>query len=94
MCETAHCLIKSVLSVSHGRVVGVTDGDTIKVLVAGEQLLRIRLAFCDASEKKQAFGARAKRAMSELVFARDTELRTQAIDRPISLKISHSGSWL
>jgi endonuclease YncB( thermonuclease family) len=42
--------------VIHGRVVGVTDGDTLKVLVAGQQLLRVRLAFCDAPEKRQAFG--------------------------------------
>jgi micrococcal nuclease len=46
-------------SVVHGRIVGVTDGDTIKVLIAEKQLLRIRLAFCDAPEKKEAFGARA-----------------------------------
>jgi|SRR5271165_4186234 len=64
-------------SVIHCRVVGVTDGDTFRVLVAGQQLLRIRLAFCDAPEKKQAFGARAKQAMSELVFGRDIELRTR-----------------
>jgi endonuclease YncB( thermonuclease family) len=38
-----------------------TDGDTIKVLLADQQLLRVRLAFCDAPEKRQAFGARAKR---------------------------------
>jgi hypothetical protein len=67
--------------VVHGRVVGVTDGDTIKVLVADQQLLRVRLAFCDAPEKKQAFGARAKQAMSELVFGREVELRPHAIDR-------------
>lgn len=63
------------------RVVGVTDGDTIKVLVAEKQLLRIRLAFCDAPEKKQSFGARAKQAMSELIFVKDIELRPHAIDR-------------
>ena len=68
-------------SVIHGRVVGVTDGDTIKVLVAEKQLLRIRLAFCDAPEKKQAFGARAKQAMSDLAFGKDIELRPHAIDR-------------
>jgi micrococcal nuclease len=67
--------------VIHGRVVGVTDGDTIKVLVAEKQLLRIRLAFCDAPEKKQAFGARAKEAMSDLAFGKDIELRPHAIDR-------------
>ena len=31
--------------------------------------------------KRQAFGARAKQAMSELVFGKDIELRPQAIDR-------------
>jgi micrococcal nuclease len=67
--------------VIHGRVVGVTDGDTIKVLVAEKQLLKIRLAFCDAPEKKQAFGARAKEAMSELVFGKDIELLTRSLDR-------------
>jgi micrococcal nuclease len=68
-------------SMVRGRVVGVTDGDTLKVLVADQQLLRVRLAFCDAPEKKQAFGARAKQAMSDLVFGREIELRPNAIDR-------------
>jgi endonuclease YncB( thermonuclease family) len=67
--------------VVQGRVVGVTDGETLKVLVGDQQLLRVRLAFCDAPEKKQAFGARAKQAMSELVFGKDIELRPHAIDR-------------
>jgi endonuclease YncB( thermonuclease family) len=38
-------------SVIHRRVVGVTDGDTLKASVAGQQLLRVRLAFCDAPEE-------------------------------------------
>jgi len=33
------------------------------------------------AEKRQAFGARAKQAMSELVFGKDIELRPHAIDR-------------
>ena len=40
-------------SVIHGRVVGVTDGDAIKVLVTEKQLLRIRLAFCDAQRSSK-----------------------------------------
>jgi endonuclease YncB( thermonuclease family) len=67
--------------VIQGRVVGVTDGDTLKVLVADQKLLRVRLAFCDAPEKKQAFGSRAKQAMSELVFGKDIDLRPHVIDR-------------
>jgi micrococcal nuclease len=67
--------------VVHGRVVGVTDGDTLKVLLADQRLLRVRFAFCDAPEKKQAYGARAKKAMSELVFGKDIDLRPHAFDR-------------
>jgi micrococcal nuclease len=66
---------------NHGRVVGVTDGDTLKILVGDQKLLRVRLAFCDAPEKKQAFGSRAKQAMSELVFGKDIDLRLHAMDR-------------
>ncbi len=68
-------------SATQGRVVGVTDGDTLKVLVADQRVLRVRLAFCDAPEKRQAFGNRSKQAMSQLVFDRDIELRPHSIDR-------------
>ena len=50
------------------RCIGVTDGDTLKVLTADQQLLRIRLAWIDCPEKGQPFSQRAKEAMSELVF--------------------------
>jgi endonuclease YncB( thermonuclease family) len=63
------------------RCIGVTDGDTLKVLTADQQLLRIRLAWIDAPKKSQAFGQRAKQAMSELVFGKDVELRPHTTDR-------------
>jgi len=63
------------------RCVGVTDGDTVKVLTADQQILRIRLAWIDAPEKSQAFGQRAKQAMSELVFGKDVELRVYGLDK-------------
>ena len=68
-------------TVVHGRVIGVTDGDTLKILVADQQLLSVRIAFCDAPEKRQAFGTRAKQAMSELAFGKEIELRRLTIDR-------------
>ena len=40
------------------KVIGISDGDTIRVLVANNQLLRIRVAFLDAPEMHQAFGQR------------------------------------
>ena len=59
---TTHAFTQGVI---HGRVVGVSDGDTIKVLVAQKELVRVRVAWIDAPEMGQAFGMRAKQAMSE-----------------------------
>jgi Staphylococcal nuclease homologue len=50
------------------------------VLTAETQLLRVRVAWIDAPERSQAFGQRAKQAMSSLVFGKDVE-RFHAIDR-------------
>jgi len=74
---TVHAFGQDVI---HGRVVGVTDGDTIKVLTAEKQLLRVRVAWIDAPESSQAFGQRAKQAMSALVFGKDVELRFHTVD--------------
>ena len=87
--KTLHSLLALLLlaaqafaqDVIHGRCVGVHDGDTIQVFAPGRPLLRIRLAFCDAPEMGQAFGYRAKQAMSELVFGKEVELRPHTIDR-------------
>jgi endonuclease YncB( thermonuclease family) len=64
----------------HGRITGIVDGDTINVLIFGKQQIRVRLAFVDAPEKGQAFGQRAKQAMSELVFGKDVKLRPHTIE--------------
>jgi micrococcal nuclease len=63
-----------------GKVVGVTDGDTIKVLRLGRQV-RVRLYGIDCPEKKQAFGNRAKRYTSDLVFAKTVTVKVKDIDR-------------
>jgi endonuclease YncB( thermonuclease family) len=54
-----------------GRVVSVADGDTVTVLDADNTQHRIRLAGIDAPESHQAFGARSKQSLSELVFRKD-----------------------
>ena len=53
-----------------GRVVGVIDGDTLDVLV-DKRPVRVRLAQIDAPEKRQAFGTRARQALSSLTFRQD-----------------------
>jgi endonuclease YncB( thermonuclease family) len=67
--------------VIRARCIGVHDGDTITVLVEDSQQLRIRLTWIDSPEMGQAFGYRAKQAMSQLVFGKDVELRPHTTDR-------------
>src|SRR6516225_1335945 len=50
-------------------------------LATDSELLRIRVAWIDCPELSQAFGGRAKKFMSALVFGKDVELRPHAIDR-------------
>jgi endonuclease YncB( thermonuclease family) len=58
-----------------GWVVGVTDGDTIRVLDASNTQHKIRLAGIDAPEKSQPFGQVSKRSLSDLVY--DTEVKIE-----------------
>lgn len=50
-----------------GQVVGVTDGDSLRVMHNG-RAEQVRLQGVDCPEKGQAFGQRAKKAASDLAF--------------------------
>jgi micrococcal nuclease len=50
-----------------GKVISVKDGDTIKILYNGKALT-IRLAHIDCPEKKQSFGAAAKKFTSDKCY--------------------------
>jgi micrococcal nuclease len=63
-----------------GRVVGVTDGDTITVMREGKGT-RVRLHGIDAPEKNQAYGSKAKEFLSKLVFGTDVCVNVVDIDR-------------
>lgn len=64
-----------------GTVIGVSDGDTIKVLDASRQQHRVRLAGIDAPEKAQAFGQRSKQSLSDLAYGRQVTIDTHKNDR-------------
>ena len=63
-----------------GKVVGVTDGDTIEVL-HNHRAVRIRLNGIDCPEKGQAYGHSAKQAASALVFGKQATLQTYGLDK-------------
>lgn len=54
-----------------GKVVAVTDGDTITLLDADKWQQKIRLADIDAPERRQPWGQRAKEALSQMVAGRE-----------------------
>ena len=64
-----------------GRVVGVTDGDTITVLDANKRQHKIRFNGIDAPEKRQPFGTRSTQNLARYVARKDVHLDCPKVDR-------------
>jgi endonuclease YncB( thermonuclease family) len=63
-----------------GKVVGVTDGDTISVMRDGRAVW-VRLEGIDCLENGQDFSKRAKQFTSEMTFGKDASIDVRDIDR-------------
>ena len=64
-----------------GKVVRVHDGDTLTLLVAGNQPVKVRLAGIDAPELDQPYGQKAKRALSALAFRKEARVESPGPDK-------------
>ncbi len=64
-----------------GKVVGVSDGDTITVLTPDKTQIRVRLYGIDAPESHQDFGTRSKQFASNMVFGKTVTLQIHDTDR-------------
>ena len=64
-----------------GKVVKISDGDTITVLDHYKVQHRVRLTGIDAPERKQAFGSRSRQSLSKLVFNKTVTVKTNKRDR-------------
>ena len=72
-----YCVSKIISIPNHdgtisGKVVDVTDGDTIKVL--SDRVYKIRLAEIDAPEKKQAYGTQSKEELSKKILHKNVKV--------------------
>lgn len=65
----------------NGRVVGISDGDTLTLLTADKQQVKIRLGEIDTPESNQPYGTKAKQALSELAFNKQVRAVEQDKDR-------------
>ncbi len=81
--------LPTLASTLQGKVVGVSDGDTLTVLDASNQERRIRLAGIDAPEKSQAFGSRSKQHLSDLVFGKTVVVDWNKTDKYVSARPTH-----
>nr|WP_315034462.1 thermonuclease family protein [uncultured Chryseobacterium sp.] len=77
------CLLFPLLTFSQtrGRVIKISDGDTITVLLEGSQQKKIRLAEVDCPEKGQPFGKNAKQFTSDQVFGKTINFIETSTDR-------------
>ena len=76
-----------IIGVSHagantleGKVVGITDGDTITVLIDRHEV-KVRVAGIDAPEKRQPFGQRSKEQLSDCAFGKTVAVEWNKTDR-------------
>ena len=65
----------------NGRVIKVTDGDTITILNADLKQIKIRLHGIDTPEEKQDFGTKAKQFTSALAFGKTVSVNVLNKDR-------------
>ena len=64
-----------------GKVVGVTDGDTITVLLESKKQYKVRLQHIDCPETRQPFGSKAKQFLSQKVFGKSVTVKWDEMDR-------------
>lgn len=74
------CALKASSEEFQGKVVGVSDGDTISVFVHGETR-KIRLSGIDCPEKSQEFGQQAKAFTSKEAFSKEVTIISHGHDR-------------
>jgi micrococcal nuclease len=80
LCAAAAAKAPAIKATREGKVIGVTDGDTVTVLVE-KKPVKVRLEGIDAPEAKQAYGAKAKRHLSALAFGKECSVQATGRDR-------------
>ncbi len=67
-----------------GKVVKITDGDTLYVLDANYKEHKIRLAGIDAPERKQAYGLASRKPLASTVAGKQVTIAYHKRDRYLS----------
>lgn len=71
----------SFLFAIEGKVIKVSDGDTITILNPQKQQVKVRLYGIDAPEKKQAYGNKSRKFLSNLIAGKIVEVKEKGKDK-------------
>lgn len=64
-----------------GKVVSIADGDTLTILTDDKLQVKVRLEGIDTPERGQAYGNKAKDALSDMVFGKAVTIRKTGTDK-------------
>lgn len=64
-----------------GKVIGIMDGDTFKLLTLDSTVVKVRLANIDCPEKKQPYSALATQFTANAIFGKYVVMKIQSKDR-------------
>ena len=64
-----------------GKVIWVTDGDTIGLLIEGNEKVKIRFNGIDTPETSQEYGTKAKQALSKRIHGKQVRVMVSGKDR-------------
>lgn len=64
-----------------GKVIKVTDGDTVTILTAEKEQVKIRLAGIDAPENSQEYGEKSRQALAAMIAGKSVAVTEEGKDR-------------
>ncbi|MGJ8668971.1 MAG: thermonuclease family protein [Oceanococcus sp.] len=64
-----------------GKVIKIADGDTLTLLTADKQQVKIRFAEIDTPERSQPYGKAAKQLLSDMAFGKLARVEVVDVDR-------------
>lgn len=75
------CASTALADIVTGRVIGITDGDSLTLLDSNQIPLKVRLAEIDAPERGQAWGTKSREMLSDLAYGKQARLEIAGKDR-------------
>lgn len=75
------CCGSATAEILQGKVISISDGDTVTVLDSNNTAWKVRLMGIDAPEKHQAFGMKSKESLSDLIYGKSVSVEYHKTDR-------------